>query len=54
MTTILNMAYLGCEKLGGDFVPVVIVEMWAGRTDQQKSQLINGITKASGGIGVKA
>ncbi len=35
-------------------MPVVIVEMWVGRTDEQKSQLIKGITKAFEGIGVKA
>jgi 4-oxalocrotonate tautomerase len=28
------------------FVPVVIVEMWKGRTDEQKQQLIKGITAA--------
>jgi len=35
-------------------VPVVIVEMWAGRTDEQKAKLIKGITKAFEEIGVKA
>ena len=35
-------------------MPVVIVEMWAGRTDEQKAQLIKGIAKAFEGIGVKA
>ena len=34
-------------------VPVVIVEMWAGRTDEQKEKLIKGITKAFEEIGVK-
>jgi len=27
-------------------LPVVIVEMWEGRTDEQKEKLIKGITKA--------
>jgi 4-oxalocrotonate tautomerase len=35
-------------------MPVVIVEMWEGRTDEQKSRLIKGITKAFEEIGVRA
>jgi len=35
-------------------MPVVIVEMWAGRTDEQKEKLIRGITRAFEEIGVKA
>ena len=27
-------------------MPVVIVEMWAGRTEEQKATIIRGITKA--------
>jgi 4-oxalocrotonate tautomerase len=34
-------------------MPVVIIEMWSGRTDEQKEILINGITKTFGEIGVK-
>ena len=34
-------------------MPVVIVEMWEGRTPDQKETLIKGITKAFEGIGVK-
>lgn len=34
-------------------MPVVIVEMWQGRTDEQKARLIKGITKAFEDIGVK-
>ena len=34
-------------------MPVVIIEMWTGRTDEQKEVLINGITKTFGEIGVK-
>jgi len=34
-------------------VPVVKVEMWEGRTVEQKGKLIKGITKAFGEIGVK-
>ncbi|MBN1682842.1 2-hydroxymuconate tautomerase family protein [Candidatus Bathyarchaeota archaeon] len=34
-------------------MPVVIVEMWAGRTDEQKETLIKAINKAFGEIGVK-
>ncbi len=33
-------------------MPVVIIEMWSGRTDEQKEILINGITKTFGEIGV--
>jgi len=35
-------------------LPVVIVEMWEGRTDEQKEKLIEGITKAFEEIGVQA
>jgi 4-oxalocrotonate tautomerase len=35
------------------FVPVVIVEMWEGRTTEQKEKLIQGITRAFGEIGLK-
>jgi len=34
-------------------MPVVTVQMWAGRTDEQKAKLIKGITKAFEEIGVK-
>jgi 4-oxalocrotonate tautomerase len=34
-------------------MPVVTVQMWAGRTDEQKEKLIKSITKAFGDIGVK-
>ncbi len=34
-------------------MPVVIVEMWAGRTEEQKEKVIKGITKAFEEIGVK-
>jgi 4-oxalocrotonate tautomerase len=33
-------------------MPVVIVEMWQGRTEEQKEQLIKGITKAFEGLGI--
>ena len=33
-------------------MPVVIVEMWQGRTEEQKEKLIKGITKAFEDIGV--
>ncbi|OYT49958.1 hypothetical protein B6U79_00715 [Candidatus Bathyarchaeota archaeon ex4484_231] len=36
-----------------DVMPVVIVEMWEGRTAEQKKKLIEGITKAFEGLGVK-
>ena len=32
-------------------MPVVIVEMWEGRTVEQKKQLVQGITSAFGKIG---
>lgn len=35
-------------------VPVVVVEMWEGRTEEQKEKLIKGITRAFEEIGVKA
>ena len=34
-------------------MPVVTVQMWAGRTDEQKEKLIKGIAKAFEDIGVK-
>lgn len=33
-------------------MPVVIVEMWAGRTIEQKKRLVEGITSSFVGIGV--
>lgn len=35
-------------------MPVVIVEMWQGRTEEQKAKLIKGVTKAFEDIGVPA
>ncbi len=35
-------------------MPVVIVEMWEGRTLEQKEKLIKGITKAFEEIGTRA
>jgi len=35
-------------------MPVVIVEMWEGRTETQKTKLIKGITKAFEDIGVQS
>ncbi|MEM2926450.1 MAG: tautomerase family protein [Candidatus Bathyarchaeia archaeon] len=35
-------------------MPVVIIEMWAGRTEEQKEKLIKGISKAFEDIGIKA
>ena len=35
-------------------MPVVIVEMWEGRSGEQKEKLIMGITKAFEDIGTKA
>jgi len=37
----------------GGKTPVVIIEMWSGRTDEQKEVLIKGITKTFSEIGVK-
>lgn len=34
-------------------MPVVIVEMWAGRTDEQKAAVIRGITRVFEEIGIK-
>ena len=35
-------------------MPVVIVETWEGKTEDQKEKLIKGITKAFEEVGVKA
>ena len=35
-------------------MPVVVVEMWEGRTEEQKETLIKGITKTFSDIGVDA
>jgi 4-oxalocrotonate tautomerase len=35
-------------------MPVVIVEMWAGRTVEQKKTLVKGIIEAFAGIGTPA
>ena len=34
-------------------MPVVQIEMWEGRTEEQKEKLIIGVTKAFESIGVK-
>jgi len=34
-------------------MPVVIIEMWAGRTEEQKAAIIKGVTKAFEEVGVK-
>ena len=33
-------------------MPVVTVEMWQGRTVEQKKRLVEGITEACAGIGI--
>ena len=35
-------------------VPVVIVETWAGKSDEQKAVVIRGITRVFGEVGVPA
>lgn len=35
-------------------MPVVIVEMWSGRTTEQKKTLVKGITGAFGEVGIPA
>ena len=35
-------------------MPIVIIETWAGKTDEQKARLIKGITNLFGEIGVAA
>ncbi len=35
-------------------MPVVIVEMWAGRTQEQKKTIIKGITEVFGKVGTPA
>jgi len=35
-------------------MPVVMVEMWEGRTEEQKERLIKGVTRVFEEIGVKA
>ena len=34
-------------------MPVVVIDWWAGKTDEQKETLIKGITKAFGEVGIK-
>ena len=35
-------------------MPIVIVEMWAGKTEEQKAAIIRGITKAFEEIGISS
>ena len=35
-------------------MPIVMIEMWEGRTEEQKAKLIKGITNAFSVIGVSA
>lgn len=37
----------------GEIMPVVIVETWEGKSEEQKAKLIKGITKAFQDIGVE-
>ena len=37
----------------GDVLPVVVIEMWEGRTEEQKAKLIKGITGVFKEIGVE-
>ncbi|MDH5266861.1 MAG: 4-oxalocrotonate tautomerase family protein, partial [Candidatus Bathyarchaeota archaeon] len=37
----------------GDVLPIVVVEMWEGRTEEQKAKLIKGITEVFKQIGVE-
>ncbi len=39
---------------GGERTPVVIIETWTGKTDEQKDTLIHGITHVFEEIGVPA
>ena len=39
---------------GGEPMPVVIVETWSGKSDEQKATLIKGITRAFEEIGATA
>ncbi|MBS7639775.1 MAG: 2-hydroxymuconate tautomerase [Candidatus Bathyarchaeia archaeon] len=34
-------------------MPIVIVEMWSGRTEEQKAAIIKGITEAFEKIGIR-
>ncbi len=43
-----------CEHGGEAAMPVVIVETWVGKSEDQKATLIKGITKAFMDIGVTA
>jgi 4-oxalocrotonate tautomerase len=45
---------LPSQKFRGDVMPVVIVEMWQGRNEDQKAKVIRGISKAFEEIGVPA
>lgn len=35
-------------------MPIVIIEMWTGRTEEQKAAVIRGVTKAFEDIGIKS
>lgn len=35
-------------------MPIVIIEMWTGRTEEQKAAVIRGITRAFEEIGIKS
>jgi 4-oxalocrotonate tautomerase len=37
----------------GEIMPVVVVETWEGKSEEQKAKLIKGITKAFEDIGVE-
>ncbi|MCW4019395.1 MAG: 4-oxalocrotonate tautomerase family protein [Candidatus Bathyarchaeota archaeon] len=50
-----RMIPLGCARGGEDRkMPVVIVETWSGKSNEQKAKLIRGITRVFEEVGVTA
>jgi len=48
------MIVAGCAVEVKPQMPVVIVETWAGKSDDQKAKLIKGITRAFEDVGITA
>lgn len=49
----LVIKFFRINTVRGDVLPVVVVEMWEGRTEEQKAKLIKGITEVFKEIGVE-
>jgi len=49
----LIIKFLRINTVLGDVLLIVVVEMWEGRTEEQKAKLIKGITEVFKEIGVE-